>query len=294
MLIIKFCQTGMKFKLVILCTVLVLIGILSLQFTSKHIGTLPKVVAESSGLLYYNDQLITHNDSGNTPTLYFLDKNTLEVTREVIVTNAENMDWEDITQDKDFIYVADFGNFNGDRKDLCIYKVSKKDINSSDKVTAEKIYFTYPDQISYTRSSRSDFDAEALFCKGDNLFILTKQWRGKGTNAYKIPKKEGSYKADSVGSYKTNGMVTGANYNTETGKVVLVGYTMFMLPFTIEVTGFSDSNLFSGSVKKTLLNIGFAQVEGITNIDGFNYYISSESFLKLRASASVFKLKLTK
>lgn len=284
----------MKFKLVILYTSAVLIGAICSQLTSKLVGALPEVVSESSGLLFYNDELITHNDSGNTPTLYFLDKNTFKVKRKVVVANAKNIDWEDITQDQHFIYVADFGNFNGDRKDLCIYKISKKDIHTKDKVTAEKIYYSYPDQDSFTRTTRSDFDAEALFSKGDNLFILTKQWQGKGTNAYKIPKKQGIYKAVSVGSYKTNGMVTGANYNSKTDKVVLVGYNMFMLPFAVEITGLSDANLFSGSVKKTPLDIGFAQVEGVTNLDNNTYYISSESFLKLGASASVFKLTVNK
>ncbi|MCL5244198.1 glutaminyl-peptide cyclotransferase [Cellulophaga sp. 20_2_10] len=280
----------MKFKLVILYTSAVVMGAICSQLTGKLVGALPEVVSESSGLLYYNGELITHNDSGNTPTLYFLDKNTFKVTRKVVVSNAKNTDWEDITQDQHFIYVADFGNYNGDRKDLCIYKISKKDINASDKVTAEKIYYTYPDQGSYARKSRSNFDAEALFSKGDDLFVLTKQWQGNGTSAYKIPKKEGSYTAVSVGNYKTNGMVTGANYNTKTDKVVLVGYNMFMLPFAVEVTGFTDANLFSGSVKKTPLDIGFAQIEGVTNLENNTYYISSESFLKLGVSASIFKL----
>ena len=42
------------------------------------------------------------------------------------VNKEENVDWEDITQDETHIYIADFGNNNGNRTDLKIYKILKQ------------------------------------------------------------------------------------------------------------------------------------------------------------------------
>jgi sugar lactone lactonase YvrE len=42
-----------------------------------------------------------------------------------------NIDWEDITKDKDGnLYVGDFGNNDNERKDLCIYKIDKKSLTT--------------------------------------------------------------------------------------------------------------------------------------------------------------------
>lgn len=284
----------MKIKITLLYISALALGAIFGYFSSSLVGVLPKEVSESSGLILYNDLLITHNDSGNSSVLYLLNKNSFKVEKKVEVTNAKNIDWEDITQDKDFVYVGDFGNYWGDREDLVIYKIAKKDLKALDKVTAEKIYFSYPDKVDNIRKSRNDYDAEALFYKNNELYILTKQWRSKGTVAYKIPVKSGKHIASKVGEYNTNGMVTGATYSSNNNKIVLVGYNMFMLPFIIEIENSTASNLFKGSVKKNPLDIGFAQIEGITKFDDDSYYLSSESFTKLGASASIYKLKSRK
>ena len=60
---------------------------------------LPEDVPESSGLIFYNNRLITHNDSGNLPRLYEMDTLSSQVIRTIRIDNATNIDWEDITQD---------------------------------------------------------------------------------------------------------------------------------------------------------------------------------------------------
>ena len=73
------------------------------QTDIQSLGVLPATLEESSGLIFYGDRLITHNDSGNLPELYELDPTTLAITRTVVVNNAENIDWEDLTQDENYI-----------------------------------------------------------------------------------------------------------------------------------------------------------------------------------------------
>jgi hypothetical protein len=86
---------------------------------------LPSIIDESSGLAFYNDTLlITHNDSGDKPLLYFF---TLrgKLVHTLFIENALNEDWEDITSDNQGnIYIGDIGNNNNKRKDLKIYKIS--------------------------------------------------------------------------------------------------------------------------------------------------------------------------
>ncbi|WBU89306.1 hypothetical protein [Cellulophaga omnivescoria] len=280
----------MKIKIVFLYISALSLGVLFGQLSSTLVGVLPDAVSESSGLLYYDDTLITHNDSGNAPILYQLNNKTLKIEKEIEVVNAKNIDWEDLAQDLNYIYVGDFGNYWGDREDLVVYKISKEAIKTSKKVSAEKIFYSYPDKKDNKRKGSNDFDAEAMFYKNNELYILTKQWRGKKTAAYKIPVKPGKYIATKVGEYNTKGLVTGATYNTKSNKVVLVGYNMFMMPFVVEVNNSTNTNLFAGVTKRTQLDIGFVQMEGIATLPNGGYYMSSESFTKLGASASIYKL----
>ena len=99
--------------------------LLNAQVSTTLIGTLPENVLESSGLIYYNNRLITHNDSGNSPQLYELDSLGSQIFRTITINNATNIDWEDITQDDTYIYVGDFGNNSGNRQDLRIYRIKK-------------------------------------------------------------------------------------------------------------------------------------------------------------------------
>jgi hypothetical protein len=43
---------------------------------------------ETSGLIFYNNKIITHNDSGDAPNLYELDENTGAITRTVTLNKS--------------------------------------------------------------------------------------------------------------------------------------------------------------------------------------------------------------
>src|SRR4051794_10099624 len=60
-------------------------------------NNLDKTVDETSGLLYWNKQVWTHNDSGGKPDLYVVDDSTGKAIKTVTITNAANVDWEDVT-----------------------------------------------------------------------------------------------------------------------------------------------------------------------------------------------------
>lgn len=86
---------------------------------------LSKTIEETSGLEIIDNMLITHNDSGGEPALYYIDKKGKIVeTRKI--KGVKNNDWEDITKDDEFIYIANMGNNFDTRKNLSIIKIPIK------------------------------------------------------------------------------------------------------------------------------------------------------------------------
>ncbi|MGI9531516.1 T9SS type A sorting domain-containing protein [Lutimonas sp.] len=244
-----------------------------------EISELDQEVSETSGLIYFDEHLITHNDSGGLNSLYVLDEKTGEVVRTVVVENANNRDWEDLAQDSDYIYIGDFGNQNGDRSDLKVYKISKKSFLASDQVEAEIIEFNYSDQEGLVRDPQNtNYDAEALIALNDALYIFTKNWIDTKTNVYKLSKEPGKYSLERIDQIDVEGLITGATINKSQHKVVLSGYETINA-FAVELRGFSQGKFSNGVVDKYTLNLPFNQsyqIESIAFMEDFNYYLSSE------------------
>ena len=70
---------------------------------------LPKKINETSGLEFFNQNFLTHNDSGGKPKLYDFNE-AGSILEEYTIEGAENNDWEDIAQDKNYLYISDSGN----------------------------------------------------------------------------------------------------------------------------------------------------------------------------------------
>ena len=248
------------------------------QHDIEVVGVLPEEVSETSGLIFYNGKLITHNDSGNIPELFEIDTVSLQVTRRVTISNATNIDWEDITQDNQYIYIGDFGNNKGTRKDLVVYRVSKLDYASSDTVAAERIDFTYEDQNNFEDNGTSDWDAEAMVVIHGHLVVLTKQWKSNGTKAYAFSKVPGSHTARTIGTYNVGGLVTGATYDAFEGTIHVLAHSTILKPFVLKVDGATENSFFGGNVERIDLAIDLSQTEGIAHVTGDTYYVSSERF----------------
>ena len=252
--------------------------------------TSPENLSESSGVIFFNNKLITHNDSGGENKLYELDIASGLVTRTVTISNATNVDWEDITQDDNYIFIGDIGNnINGNRTDLKIYKISKSDYLSSTSVTAETIAFSYSGQMDFTAASENhtEWDAEALVSfDTTNLVLFSKNWINGTTKGYLISKTPGIYSLTPIATVlNSGGLITGGTYNPLSGKLYLVGYTAPVLPsplqpFIWKIEDFTGSDVFSGTNTQTSLSssFGFEQAEGITYVNENGYFITSEAF----------------
>jgi len=236
-------------------------------------------IAETSGLIFFDNRLITHNDSGGMNALYEINAEDGNVTRTVTIQNASNIDWEDICSDDNYIYIGDFGNNNGNRTNLKIYKVLKTDYLNSEQVSAELIEFSYADQNDFTSSpNNTNFDAEALISFGADLYIFTKNWIDRRTNIYKVPKNAGTYSVQKIDEFDAEGLITGGTFNPLTKKVILSGYAGINA-FATELRGFSNGKFSNGVIDKYSLGIPITssfQTEAITYSDVSNYYISAE------------------
>jgi hypothetical protein len=71
-------------------------------------------------------------------------------------------------------------------------------------------------------------------------------------------------------------LVTDVDYNKETGELYILGYSSFLQPF-VKVHVITDT-VFSTASNTIPLEIGLAQVEGISNDGNAGYYISCEFF----------------
>ena len=254
------------------------LGVLRAQEGLRLLGNLPESVSETSGLLAAGPELLTHNDSGNEPLLYYLDTVSLEVQRELRIAGVANTDWEDLAEDANYIYIGDFGNTRGTRTDLAVYRVAKSDLAAGTaSVTADRIGFAYEDQEDFSGAANSDWDAEALVVRGDSLIVFTKQWQSNGTVAYRLPKTPGDHVARRSGAFNAGGLITGATPGPG-GGYVLLGYTSVLQPFLIEVPGSVGDFNFPTETRRQLLDIGFGQAEGITVDAAGRFFVSTESF----------------
>ena len=256
------------------------------QKLTKDIS-LSKKIDETSGLEIVDGQYITHNDSGGDPKLYYLDKKG-KIVFERTLEGVKNNDWEDITKDDQFIYVANMGNNFDTRKNLSIVKTP---IDPSSNKT-ELIEFNYPEQVKFTTAyNQSQYDAEALISIDNYLIILTKNKLKKITEIYTLPKIAGKYEAKKIGSLNTQSIITGGDYDPDTKLLALTGTLIFNEYYILKIEDFDLESKKDYKIDMYEIPIGKTQVEAIKIIDSNTFWITSEDE-KSSSSARLMKIKL--
>ena len=214
------------------------------EVKSELLTTLSSELVESSGLIYFDNHYWSINDSGGRPWLYRINSRG-EVTQRIKVVNAENRDWEALTQDKKHIYISDTGNNEGNRSEYTIYRIAKDDIPRTNKntyVLAKIIRFEYSDQAEDLVAYSHNFDCEALFSFNGELALLTKNWETRNANLYLINQDQN--KAIKQNTFESKGLVTGADYNSEKDELVWIGYQFqgtSLRPFIGRISNFSQT-----------------------------------------------------
>ncbi|QDP86539.1 hypothetical protein FNJ88_13615 [Chryseobacterium sp. SNU WT5] len=236
-------------------------------------------IGENSGLDFFNNRLFTINDSGNSSEIFEISKETGKIDK-VFKTDLINKDWEAITSDSTSLYIGDFGNNVGTRKDLIIYKIPFDSALVAPKSTdTQNISFYYPEQKDFIpRNINNNFDAEAMIFLHGKIHVFTKEWTSKSTTHYTIdPNIEENQPAQKIETYRTGYVVTDAAFFDR--KLYLIGYTkkaeVFLTVFFESESGLffnvAPKKYYLGSVTKV------GQIEGIAvNQEGI--YLTGEKF----------------
>ena len=237
---------------------------------------LPKVINETSGLEIINEVFVTHNDSGGEPSLYFFNLNG-EIIDSIKLDEESfwqiyNIDWEDVTADENYIFIADTGNNFGNRDNLNIIKVKINDYSIDGKINV-----AYKDQETFIPRPKHKYDAEALFLIEDKIAMLSKDRSNLFTDLYLIDKESSSRQVlESKVTYDVNSLITGGDYNEELRLLALVSYNSKGSQYLILFENFSLENLAEKKFRKIKIPIERAQIEAIKIIDNSTFWITSE------------------
>ena len=156
---------------------------------------------ENSGIVKsrnYDDVFWMQNDSGDEPRVYAIhaDGTPYRGTRYsdtpgTLIGGAINVDWEDIAVTKDgCLIVADVGNNSNERRDLVLYFVAEPPPRAGRTTYRKRVFVRYPEQPSHP-APRNDFnyDCEAVYTIGDNIYLLTKHRSDTRTRVYRVSAK---------------------------------------------------------------------------------------------------------
>jgi len=233
---------------------------------------LPKEINETSGLEIINNNFITHNDSGGNPILYEFNQEGVIINRFNINDgsgyNLENVDWEDLGADGEYLYIADTGNNFGNRKDLKLITVDP----SSNFQAVNEISISYKDQESFLPKLRHKFDAEGLTIIDDQIALFSKDRDSLNTDIYFIPSNGGPL--SSINTFSVNALITGADYDKDLGLLALISYDSDGNQYIILFKNFNPKG--KNSFKKFRIPIDKSQMESIKIINKNEFWITSE------------------
>ncbi len=265
--------------------------------TVQIIQTLPAEINESSGIISFNGNIWTHNDSGDDPKIYEMSIASGEILNTIEFENATARDWEDIAQDSQFVYVSDMGNNAGKRQDLAIYKSKKTAILDGDATSeAIKLNITYPDRVDFKpQAYKHNFDCEAILALEDSLYIFSKNHLDKHCRFYTASKTLPNQVLNLKDRFDTKGMVTGAAINKENGVLALLGYNLDPAvgnfgPFVWLFWDYPNQDFFRGKSKRINMPV-IAQSEGIAYWKEGKFLISTEKTRMMRGKLMVFDAK---
>lgn len=243
-----------------------------------RIGFLSNSVIETSGLSFSNNKLFTLNDSGNPNEIYEINPSDGSISNK-FQTNLSNTDWEAICFIKDTLYIGDFGNNLGKRKNLTITRLISKD--STKLITDRTFDFEYANQTDFSsKPLHHNFDCETMIVQKNKIHLFTKEWKSKKTSHYIIDqsKKEKQVLAKTE-EFNLRYLATDGYYFEN--KLYLIGYTKKGRIFLTVFECGENLTITNSKYKKYKLGsaIRFGQAEGITvNTNGI--FISAEGLNK--------------
>lgn len=258
--------------------------------------SLPKKLKEVSGMAMSKDKNIiwTIEDQGNKNVVYGLDLQG-RLIADVLVENADNLDWEDITSDpQGHLYIGDFGNNENDRQDLSILKIDLQNTAQKSTQVIQTTKFHYEGQTEFPpKKSNWLYDCEA-FVEMDGSFYLFTKNRSKGFDGtflvFRVPNREGDFEAQLIGRLKLHGnysdaAITSAAINSTKDQIVLLNHKNINI-----LTDFAPNDFSKTKIRTVSLNHN-SQKEAITFLNDTSLLIADEKDKKTGGNVYRFNLK---
>jgi hypothetical protein len=254
-----------------------------------------KNLKEVSGLAasISNPRLLwAHNDHGNKPEIFLVDEN-LDVKLTCTLAGVENRDWEDITTgpgpdpSKNYIYVGDIGDNNGDYKHKFIYRFEepKWSPGQSNAITVSSI-----DKIAFQLSDeQKDTEALLLDPKSKNLYVVSKRESPVHLYELKYPyNTTGTLTAEKVMSIPVS-IIVAADFSAKGDAILMKDYShvyYWSIPPSTSVTE---------ALQKPPIEIAYVKEPQGESIawakDGSGFYTLSESVKKEKIYLYFYKAK---
>ena len=273
----------------------IIIAVTSYQLYQHKFVTIDAKLTEISGIEFDKRMnLWAINDGGDKPKLYQVNRDG-NIDKTVTITNAKNIDWEDMTQD-DFghFFLGDFGNNENLRKWLTIYKIENPIDIKGNTTQAEIIKFNYPEHKSFPpKAEDKEFDVEAFIYYKKHLYLFTKNrtvpFNGI-TSLYKIGDHAANFDAEKISTFKTCTIaeklcwITSAALSPSRKKLALLDSQRIWL-----FENWQGDDFFSGDVYRIDLGI-VTQKEAITFYNEDYIIFTDEEFHGIGRNAYVINL----
>jgi len=250
---------------------------------------IPGAITECSGM--YPAGTSTYwmlNDGGNPAELYLVD--TLgNMLRTLTIANLPNVDWEALAgDDSGNIYIGDFGNNENSRQNLRIGKIETTHLQG-DTAQAVILDLVYEDQYAFPPArSNFRFDCEAMFLKGDSIYLITKNWTNPFTGMaylYSMPKDM----TDRVARLKDSVYLGDNSFLSQVTDCVLLEDKLLMLGYGgVWVCERSNENIFFSEPKYHSFG-GVRQFEAIAPEDSDQFLIAEEATSR---NANLYRFRL--
>jgi len=246
------------------------------NFAQLHSRFSSGEITESSELLksrQFEDVFWTHNDRGDRARIFAITSEG-ELIREVKISGAQNVDWEDMAiDDAGHLYIGDIGNDRGKNKDLTIYMLKEPNpFESEEAAVIKRIHFSFPDLPRFHKTKKEKVDCEALFWANGNLYCMTKYRHDGFTKLYRFDSIDTNTHQvlTKIAEFQIDGAVTSSDVSIDGNKLLVLCYEFIYL---FEKPADSD-NYLAGKFKRIPITAG--KSEGICFADSEVFFSNEE------------------
>jgi hypothetical protein len=157
---------------------------------ATHVGAIAHApIRESSGVVAsrrHAGVLWTHNDKGNAPALYAIDRTGRLLAEFPVAASAD--DWEDVaTDDAGNLYVGNIGNNGAKRATLEVHRLREPNPADFKSNSAQPAAPLQVDRTWRLRFPAQPFDCESLVVRGDHAYVVSKKFDNTPAEIYRFP-----------------------------------------------------------------------------------------------------------